>query len=101
MFHKEIDKALWLILESDISNRQDIVTLLNLIPKDLLEEIKRKLELNNESYVEGNKLLDNGMVIEYEIDFEGDEVTLTITLGIKSNVGYENTYKMGVELTLV
>lgn len=100
MFQKEIDKALWLILEGDISNRQNIVNLLNSIPKDLLEEIKGRLELNNESYMEGNKLLDNGMVIEYEIDFEEDEVTLTITHGIKSNVG-ENAFKMGVELTLV
>ncbi|MCI8445999.1 MAG: hypothetical protein HFH31_00735 [Bacilli bacterium] len=101
MFHKEIDKALWLILEADISNRQEIITLLNSIPKDILEEIKGKLESNSESYLEGGKTLDNGMALEYEIDFEEDEVILTITHGIISNVGYENNIKMGVEFTLV
>ncbi len=93
MFHKEIDKALWLILEADISNRQEIITLLNSIPKDILEEIKGKLESNSESYLEGGKTLDNGMALEYEIDFEEDEVILTITHGIISNVGYENNIK--------
>ncbi len=46
MFDKNFDKMLWLILESDKENRNEIIEFLKSIPEDLIMSIKKVLEDN-------------------------------------------------------
>lgn len=100
MFHKEFDKALWLILESDTENRAAIIDLLMAIPDELKKEIGQALKASEEEYLDGSITLNDGTNLQYEIDIQSDESILTISKGVKSEV-CDDAINMCVELTLV
>lgn len=102
MFHVEFDKALWLILEADMENRQVIIDLLRAIPEDFLNEIKDKLRVSGNNYsADGRRNLENGIVLDYCINIDSDEASITLGSKVSSSVSEEDTINMGQELTLV
>ncbi len=78
-----------------------IISLLKAIPSDLLEKIRRKLEEDNESYLEESRVLDNCEALKYEVDIQEDEVILTIFSGVNSEFSQDDAIRMMLELTLV
>jgi len=57
IFNYKYDTALWFILEADKKNRKDIIKLINELPSDLLEKIKKSIE-EAKDYVSGDKIPD-------------------------------------------
>lgn len=87
IFDKELDTFLWCTLETDSEQRNDILDLLNGMPKELFELIRRILAeqvgregLNtaDETVFSEQMLSEDGMLYSIEVSYESDETEVNI-----------------------
>lgn len=95
IFDKIIDKNLYLILSSDIKNREDIAKIIYNIPKELLDRINLLLTDNElpKQYKIAKYDKDNNMYM-YTINIYHNEITIIYNKWYNNQTKLEEEYKL-------